>query len=80
MPAPQPWPPEYPEPEPDPDFALSACPLGDAETCPVTSFRAFGRDDSPSEPYHGGSRRRRFGLDDDEDGDGGARFDRWREG
>lgn len=81
MPAPQPWPPEYPEPEPEPapELALDACPLGDDETCQVTSLRAIGRDEVPSQSYRGGAMRRRFGLDDESDDEPDARFDRWRE-
>lgn len=85
---PAPFPPEDPPdappgPPPPPPWWEDACdarPIDDAESVAVTSFRAFGRDDAPSDPYRGGSRRRRYGLDDeDEDADPAGRFDRWRE-
>lgn len=87
---PAPFPPEDPPdappgPPPPPDWwdyidgrACGAQPIDEAEGVAVTSFRAFGRGDAPSEPYRGGTRRRRFGLDDG-DQDPAQRFDRWRE-
>lgn len=57
---------------------FDAQPIDDADGVAITSLRATGEGETPSVPYRGGARRRRFGLDDDEDGLA-RRFDRWRD-